>query len=173
MAELRLIKEAFSHSSEALGRNPNSLPSQLIGRLYPFLMDPTVSRLVYRTFVLQNIMCHFHRPLVEDIVKQCFYSSPLFVPLTPPIKLPGGPLLTTLKGHRDRATSLCLQMVRQGGTKSLSLVSGSMDKSLKTWELENGSVLKTLDGHTKGVTCIAVASDAPYVASGSADCAVK
>ena len=106
-------------------------------------------------------------------MRQCFYSSPLFVPLTPTIKLPGGPLLTTLKGHRDSVTSLCLQAFKQGKARSLSLVSGSMDKSLKTWELENGSVLKTLDGHTKGVTCIAVSSDAPYVASGSADCTIK
>ncbi|XP_065903262.1 NACHT domain- and WD repeat-containing protein 1-like isoform X2 [Dysidea avara] len=156
MAELRLIKEAFTHSSEALANNSNALPSQLIGRLYPFLMDPLMSR-----------------PLIGDIVRQCFYSSPLFVPLTPTIKLPGGPLLTTLKGHRDSVTSLCLQAFKQGKARSLSLVSGSMDKSLKTWELENGSVLKTLDGHTKGVTCIAVSSDAPYVASGSADCTIK
>ena len=89
------------------------------------------------------------------------------------MKLPGGPLLTTLKGHRDCVTSLCLQTVKHGEARSLSLVSGSMDKSLKTWELENGSELKTLDGHTKGITCIAVSSHAPYVASGSADCVVK
>lgn len=118
-------------------------------------------------------MTSLYRPLISDIVKQCFYSSPLFVPLTPSIKLPGGSLLTTLKGHRDSVTSLCLQTFKQGETMSLSLVSGSMDKSLKTWELENGSVLKTLDGHMKGVTCIAVASNAPYVASGSVDCTVK
>lgn len=45
MAELRLLKEAFVCSSEALADNAKALPSQLIGRLFPYLMDPLISRL--------------------------------------------------------------------------------------------------------------------------------
>ena len=45
MAELRLLKEAFVCSSEALANNAKALPSQLIGRLFPYLMDPLISRL--------------------------------------------------------------------------------------------------------------------------------
>lgn len=45
MAELRLLKEAIVCSSEALANNAQALPSQLIGRLYPYLMDPHISRL--------------------------------------------------------------------------------------------------------------------------------
>ena len=45
MAELRLLKEAFVCSSVALNSNAKALPSQLIGRLYPYLMDPLISRL--------------------------------------------------------------------------------------------------------------------------------
>ena len=61
----------------------------------------------------------------------------------------------------------------QDGNSMLNLVSSSLDKSIKTWELENGSVLKTMDRHTKGILCIAVASNRPYIASGSADCTVR
>lgn len=113
------------------------------------------------------------RPLIKQIVKQCLFSSPLFIPLTPPLILPGGPLLTTLKGHRDTVTSLNLHISKQDDTNTLNLVSGSLDKSIKTWELENGSVLKTMDKHAKGILCIAVASKAPYIASGSTDCTVR
>lgn len=115
----------------------------------------------------------YFRPLIEKVVKQCLFSSPLFIPLTPPLILPGGPLLTTLKGHRDTITSLNLLISTQDGNAIMNLVSGSLDKSVKTWELENGSVLKTMDRHTKGILCIAVASNAPYIASGSADCTVR
>jgi len=52
MAELRLLKEAFVCSSEALANNANALASQLIGRLYPYLMDPLVPRL--EIFVFYN-----------------------------------------------------------------------------------------------------------------------
>lgn len=113
------------------------------------------------------------RPLIEKIVKQCLFSSPLFIPLTPPLILPGGPLLTTLKGHRDAVTSLNLLISEQDDNGILTLVSGSVDKSIKTWELENGSVMKTMDKHTKGILCLSVASKAPYIASGSADCTVR
>lgn len=82
-------------------------------------------------------------------------------------------MLTTLKGHRDTITSLNLLISTQDGSSILNLVSGSLDRSIKTWELENGSVLKTMDRHTKGILCIAVALKAPYIASGSADCTVR
>ena len=113
------------------------------------------------------------RPLIEKVVKQCLFSSSLFIPLTPPLILPGGPLLTTLKGHRDTVTCLNLFISMEDGNSILNLVSGSLDKSIKTWELENGSVLKTMDQHTRGILCIAVASKAPYIVSGSADCTVR
>ena len=179
MAELRLLKEAFVCSSEALSNNPKALPSQMIGRLYPYLMDPQIPRLEDNMFVL----CMYYmyvvfivltfRPLIEKVVKQCLFSSPLFIPLTPPLILPGGPLLTTLKGHRDAVTSLNLLISVQDGNSILNLVSGSLDKNIKTWELENGSVLKTMDSHAKGILCTAVASNRPYIASGSVDCTVR
>ena len=116
---------------------------------------------------------HCFRPLIEKVVKQCLFSSPLFIPLTPPLILPGGLLLTTLKGHRDAITSLNLLISMQDGKSKINLVSGSLDKSIKTWELENGSVMKTMDKHAKGILCIAVASNKPYIVSGSADCTAR
>ena len=174
MAELRLLKEAFVCSSEALANNTKALPSQLIGRLFPYLMDPLVSRL--EEYIYNFIYGHqlfMFRPLIETVVKQCLFSSTLFIPLTPPLILPGGPLLTTMKGHRDAVTCLNLLTSMEDGKSILNLVSGSLDKSIKTWELENGGVLKTMDRHTGGILCIAVASKAPYIVSGSFDCTVR
>ena len=70
-------------------------------------------------------------------------------------------------------TSLDLLISMQDDNSIMNLVSGSLDKSIKTWELENGNVLKTMDRHAKGILCIAVASNRPYIASGSADCTVR
>ena len=173
MAELRLLKEAFVCSSGALFSDATALPSQLIGRLYPYLMDPLISRLDEYLHVLCHKLIIVFRPLIEKVVKQCLFSSPLFIPLTPPLILPGGPLLTTLKGHRDAVTSLNLLTSIQDGNSTMNVVSGSLDKSIKTWELENGSVMKTMDRHSKGILCIAVASNKPYIVSGSADCTAR
>ena len=59
MAELRLLKEAFVFSSEALANNPKALPSQLIGRLFPYLLDPLISRLEEHYFYILTVTNYF------------------------------------------------------------------------------------------------------------------
>ena len=58
MAELRLLKEAFVCSSEALSDNAKALPSQMIGRLYPYLMDPLISRL--EDYMLELVLPRYY-----------------------------------------------------------------------------------------------------------------
>ena len=62
MAELRLLKEAFVCSSEALSNNAKALPSQMIGRLYPYLIDPEVPRLEEYTYIyiICIMYCYSH-----------------------------------------------------------------------------------------------------------------
>ena len=53
------------------------------------------------------------------------------------------------------------------------LFSASRDSLLRIHDLESGSVLKELDGHTAPVACVAVSSNGKLLASGSADRTVR
>ena len=53
------------------------------------------------------------------------------------------------------------------------IVSGSWDKTLKVWNVAAGRCLATLEGHSKGVMCVAVLPDGRRVVSGSADMTLK
>jgi hypothetical protein len=48
-------------------------------------------------------------------------------------------------------------------------VSGSDDKTLRVWDLESGQCLRTLTGHTAGVTSVSVTPDGRRAVSGSRD----
>ena len=48
-------------------------------------------------------------------------------------------------------------------------LSGSSDKTLKLWDIENGHELRTFTGHTDGVAAVAISPDGKLVLSGSYD----
>jgi len=52
-------------------------------------------------------------------------------------------------------------------------VSASSDKTLKVWDLETGSALCTLAGHTRGVNGVAVTADGRRAVSASSDKTLK
>ena len=52
------------------------------------------------------------------------------------------------------------------------LVSVSLDKTIKIWDLKSNQCIKTLDGHTERVNCLEVLSNNQF-ASGSADKSIK
>jgi WD40 repeat protein len=49
------------------------------------------------------------------------------------------------------------------------VVSGSRDNTLRVWNLANGETERVLQGHTRGVTAVAVTPDGRRVVSGSGD----
>ena len=53
------------------------------------------------------------------------------------------------------------------------LVSGSSDKTIKTWDITSGSCLSTLRGHTDGVWSVCFSSDGKQLTSGSKDKTVR
>merc|ERR1712141_592202 len=71
--------------------------------------------------------------------------------------------LKTLRGHEGAVTTLSME-----GTK---IISGSLDNTIKVWELETGQRLVTLRSHTDGVTCLQFNDF--YIVSGSYDKTVK
>ena len=52
-------------------------------------------------------------------------------------------------------------------------VSASDDKTLKVWDLETGRELRTLEGHSDGVTGVAVSPDGRRAVSASYDNTLK
>jgi len=53
------------------------------------------------------------------------------------------------------------------------VVSASEDKTLKVWNVAAGRCLATLEGHSKGVMCVAVLPDGRRVVSASEDKTLK
>lgn len=76
-------------------------------------------------------------------------------------------LQQTISAHSDWVR--CLSFTPDG-TK---LVSGSFDKTIKVWQLKEGTAIYTLTDHLKGVFALAVSPDGKLLASGSWDELIK
>ncbi len=74
--------------------------------------------------------------------------------------------MKVLTGHTDRISSVAIS------SNDKYIVSGSDDKSVRVWELENGQVFKELFGHSDCVSSVAISTDNNYIVSGSYDCSV-
>ena len=53
------------------------------------------------------------------------------------------------------------------------VVSGSVDNTIKVWNLETGKEERTLSGHSGGVYAVSVTADGKRVVSGSWDTTIK
>ena len=104
-------------------------------------------------------------------------SELLLTPLQSLQHLPGGPLLVSMKGHRDAVSCVAVTSPSLAGDPesgaSLCIVSSSWDKTLKSWDLDTTGVLKTFDGHTDKVFSVALTLDGLHALSGSADTTVR
>jgi WD40 repeat protein len=54
-------------------------------------------------------------------------------------------------------------------SKGDRLVSGSADRTIKLWRMEDGSLIGSLFGYTGGVTSVAFSPDDKFVISGGED----
>uniref|UniRef100_A0A8D8RZP7 Uncharacterized WD repeat-containing protein alr3466 n=1 Tax=Cacopsylla melanoneura TaxID=428564 RepID=A0A8D8RZP7_9HEMI len=71
--------------------------------------------------------------------------------------------VATLQGHTSAVSSVGFN------NASTLIVSGSMDKTVKLWDLQSLSCIKTLESHTRYVTCCTFSCDDSLLASGSND----
>jgi len=76
-------------------------------------------------------------------------------------RLEFGTLRHDLVEHGDRVTSITISPDGQ------TLVSGSIDRTIKIWDLATGTLIRTLDKHTGEVASVAVSPDGEYLAIGS------
>jgi WD40 repeat protein len=68
-----------------------------------------------------------------------------------------------LQGHRDRVASLVF------APDGRTLISGSIDKTIRMWDSRTGQELRNIDAHEGGVNSLAVSGDGKTLVSGSFD----
>jgi WD40 repeat protein len=69
--------------------------------------------------------------------------------------------LRALQGHEDRVTSIAFS------ADGRSLVSGSIDKTVRIWDVATGRERRRIAAHQTGVNAVALSGDAKRAASGS------
>jgi WD40 repeat protein len=147
--EAGLVRDALRLSGHVLGRDPEQLPGQLVGRLLGFARtgDRRIAHLLDRT-----LGAHDQRWLCPTV--------PNLVP-------PGGPLLGTLAGHELGVRAVAVT------PDGRWVVSASEDRTLKLWDLAHGVLLRTLGGHRAPVRAVAVTPDGRHAISASYDRTLK
>lgn len=95
--------------------------------------------------------------------------KPLSPPLIPTSKpqTRGWRCVHTLKGHSSIITSAAVS------NNGLLLVSGSLDKMVKIWNLNTGELLRSLTGHADAVNSVAITPDGQTVVSCGDDGSIK
>src|SRR5262245_5700194 len=73
----------------------------------------------------------------------------------------------TLKGHTFNVNSVAFS------PDGKTLASGSIDETIKLWEVATGKELATLMGHTDSVLSVVFSPDGKTLASGSRDRTIK
>lgn len=145
-AELRLIEEALRMAAPMLTRDPGQLAPQLIGRLLPFT-----------------------EPEIQGLLRQAenWTAEPWLRPLAACFSPPGGDEVRAIAGHTDWVT--CLDLLPDGQFA----VSGSLDGTLRWWDLANGQNMRTVSAHPGGVSVVSVTQDGRKVVTAGWDGRVR
>jgi len=141
-AELRLIEEALRTAAPLLAREPAQLSTQLMGRLLSF-----------------------DEPEIQELLRQVenWTDQPWLRPLSACFAAPGGDEVRAISGHADWVTGLALLSDGQFA------VSGSLDGTLRWWDLANGQNMRTIVAHPNGVSAVAATLDGRWVVSAGWD----
>lgn len=78
-----------------------------------------------------------------------------------------GSVLNTFKGHTNQIWAISLTAQGQ------LMASGSLDQTVRLWNLETGQLQQTIRGHNHEILCTTVSSDGQYVISGSSDRTIR
>ncbi len=58
-------------------------------------------------------------------------------------------------------------------TNKKLFASGSIDNTVRVWDINSASCMQVLKGHTSGITCVSISADGERVYSGSGDCTIR
>ncbi|MBD2543659.1 WD40 repeat domain-containing protein [Planktothricoides raciborskii] len=75
-----------------------------------------------------------------------------------------------LKGREQHSHWILSVAISPDGNR---LVSGSADKTIKVWDLNQGNLIHTLKGHDSWVTAVAITADGKNIISGSTDKSIR
>ncbi|MBE9069533.1 NACHT domain-containing protein [Leptolyngbya cf. ectocarpi LEGE 11479] len=78
-----------------------------------------------------------------------------------------GSVLATFKGHTNQIWAISLT------AHGKMMASGSLDQTVRLWNLETGQLQQTIRGHNHEILCNTVSSDGQYVISGSSDRTIR
>ncbi|MEM1426015.1 MAG: NB-ARC domain-containing protein, partial [Cyanobacteria bacterium P01_H01_bin.130] len=170
---LNRLERTLRLSAHVLNQDKSQLASQLWGRL----LDPKKikQRLGYRYFwqkipiVGPYLPQYPSRGPVEQLLRQARARQEglWFRPLVPCLDSPDGALIRTFTGHNRGITAVA---IAPDGKRGLS---GSVDGTLKLWDLDSGRELCTFIGHSDEVKAVAIAPDGKRALSGSSDNTLK
>ncbi|MEG4305019.1 WD40 repeat domain-containing protein [Microcoleus sp. D3_18a_C4] len=143
---LNLIQSVLWISVDILTLDKTQLAEQLLGRLL-----------------------HFNIPAIQgmaEVAKQ-WKAAPWLRPLTSCLTPPGRGLLRTLNGHTSLVNAVA---VTADGNRAIS---GSIDKTIKVWDLTTRKAEFPLKGHNDWVNALAVTADGKRAISSSHDNTLK
>lgn len=144
---LELIHKAIRLSSHVILRDPAQFPSQVIGRLQWYAGISAIDR------------------LTSEIADGA--PLPWLLTARPSLQPPGTSLIRTLAGHSEPITIVAVSADRR------QAISGSLDGTIKMWDLESGRELRNLEGHSGAVMGLAMDADGRSALSGSSDTTIK
>jgi WD40 repeat protein len=144
---LNVIHGAVRLSLRVIQTDAAQFASQLVGRL----------------------LSHKGRPAIAQFIAAISRSAPgpWLRPLEPVLDTPDLVLFPPLIGHHSGVNTVAMS-----GDGRLA-VSASLDETLKVWDLESGSELKTLRGHNGCVYSVAMSTDGRLAVSASQDTTLK
>ncbi|MEG3972674.1 WD40 repeat domain-containing protein [Microcoleus sp. T2B6] len=143
---LNLIQRVLWMSADIWEQDKTQLAGQLLGRLL-----------------------HFNIPTIQAMseIAKDWKATPWLRPLTPCLSPPRRGWLRTLLGHSRSVNAVAVT------ADNKRVISGSLDKTLKVWDLTIGKEIFALKGHSSSVNAVAVTADGKRAISGSLDKTLK
>ncbi|KAA1138867.1 hypothetical protein PGTUg99_025767 [Puccinia graminis f. sp. tritici] len=98
---------------------------------------------------------------------------------------PDGALLRTISGHAGPVNALELSLLplhtllgnqpspSSSSNNSKALLSASGDSSMKLWDLDSGKLIRTFEGHLRGLACLKLVEETRQIITGSNDETIK